>query len=414
MADTNEQRGPDDTSRTEPTSEAPEGGEGPHAGEAEAGGDTGSAEQAGGSGGEGRDASTQRAGGGRGGLVLAVLALLLALGVGGGGAYLYLELDQRLEGLETTVANREQQQEELRQELSEELDQATRDLRSTVEQHGQQQGRIAERQEELRNRAEQLGQEVEAVQRANQELRARLEGGPTYWRLERVETLLVNADRIARLEGDLDAARAALDSADRTLRDMNAPEWMEVRRAIQSAMTRLEEVPEPDLPGISFKLASLADSAMNLPVKGVEPPAMEPGEEGGQAQEEAPQGWWGRFRAGLEDFWEDVKGLVRLRRSGKEMEPLLPPDEATFLRHNLVLNLQSARLAALRGEVELYRRTLEESREWVGRFFDPDSDGVQAMLASLESLGDRLVTREAPSLEEPLATFRRIRAEREE
>ncbi|MFP4561379.1 MAG: uroporphyrinogen-III C-methyltransferase [Thiohalorhabdus sp.] len=411
MADTNEQRGPDDTSRTETTSEGPEGGEGPSAGGGRAGDGSGPEEQAGG---EGGGAPPQRAGGGRGGLVLALLALLLVLGLGGGGAYFYLGLDQRLQGLETTVANREQQQEDLRQELSQEMDQATQELQSTVEQHGQQQGSIAERQEDLRNRVEQLGQEVETLRQANQELQARLEGGPTYWRLERVETLLVSADRIARLEGDLDAAHAALESADRTLRDMNAPEWMEARRAIQSAMTRLEELPEPDLPGTAFKLASLAESALELPVKGVEPPAMEPGEGDGEAEEEDPRDWWGRFRAGLEDFWEDVKGLVRLRRSGEEMEPLLPPDDATFLRHNLVLNLQSARLAALRGEDELYRRTLEESREWVRRFFDPDSDGVQAMLDSLESLGDRRITREAPSLEEPLTTFRGIRSEREE
>ncbi|MFA9460497.1 uroporphyrinogen-III C-methyltransferase [Thiohalorhabdus methylotrophus] len=415
MADSNEQPGSDATSGPERMGESLQDNERPESEGAASTGEQGEEQgEAGGDNGGQRPPSNDK-GGGRGGLLLGGLALFVALGAGGAGAYFYLQLDRRVEDFATTLANREQQQERLRQELSQDLDQMVRELRSTLEQNSQAQSQLTQRQEELRNRIEQMTQSLQTLRGATQDLQAQLEGGPTYWRLERIETLLVSAERIAQLEEDPEAAYAALKSADQALRDLNAPGWMEVRRSIQSSMTKLEQANNPDLAGIAFKLSSLAESAMDLPVKGVSPPPLGDQEQQAAREEQAePRGWWGQFVAGLNAFWQDVKSLVRLRRSGKEMEPLLPPDKATFLRHNLVLNLQTARLAALQQRDELYHRSLRESRDWVQRFFDTDSSAVQAFLSSLKSLGDRNITQDLPPVDAPLTTFRQVRKERSE
>jgi uroporphyrin-3 C-methyltransferase len=333
----------------------------------------------------------------RGAYWLGGIALLVALAGAGAGGYAYWQLDRRLAGLDRSLAEQAGEKEEVRGALS--------GLRDRLA--GLRQG-----QERLGNRDEDLVSRLDTVEDATRDLSARLEGGPTYWRLERIETLLITADRLARLEGDPEAAHAALESADRALRNLKDPGWLEVRKSVQSALTRLEQVPKLDLPGIAFRLDSLVQAAMELPLKGSEAPAMGPEEAADAAAEPAPEGIWGTIKAGAGEFWADVKGLVRLRRSGQEVEPLLPPDKATFLRHNLVLNLEGARLAALRGQAEVYKGSLTEAADWVNRFFDPESDEVQGLLGALEDLRERRVARSLPSLEAPLRTFRELREER--
>jgi uroporphyrin-3 C-methyltransferase len=336
---------------------------------------------------------------GRGAYWLGGLALLLVLGAAGAGGYAYWLLDQRIQGvdrsLEVQVAERG------------DLQQALADLRTELEE-------VTTGQGELGDRADALDRRLSTVEEAARELRAKLEGGPAYWRLERIETLLVTADRLARLEGDPQAAYSALEEADRALRNLQDPGWLTVRKAVQAGMTRLEQLPDTDIPGITFRLDSLMDAALELPLARAEAPQMGGAEAPAEAAGEpaAPEGFWARFQAALGAFWTDVKELVRLRRSEEAVEPLLPPEEAGFLRHNLVLNLQAARLAALRGQPEVYKASLTEAADWVARYFDPESDAVNAMTRSLERLQGQSVSRALPALEEPLRTFRQVRKER--
>jgi uroporphyrin-3 C-methyltransferase len=333
----------------------------------------------------------------RGGRLLAVLALLVALGAAAAGGYAYWRLDQRMSGLSERLAATEQQD----RAVQEALDGLRDDLQAA-----------REARREIAGRADQLAEQTASVRKATQELFARIEGGPTYWRLERVESLLLAADRVVRLEHDPQAAYAALAEADRMLRELKDPAWLDVRQTIQATMTELEQAPQPDLPGIAFRLASLGEAALDLPLKRQQAPDLNRPPAEDAATEAEPQGVWGRIKAALGQFWTDIKGLVRLRRAGKDIEPLLPPDKAAFLRHNLVLNLQAARLAALRGEPKVYRQSLTAARDWVGRFFDGDSDEVAGMRGALDELADRRIAPELPKVEEPLRVFRQVRKER--
>jgi len=342
---------------------------------------------------------------GRGAYWLGALALLVALAGIGAGAYAYWRIDHRFIALDQSLSQLDQslnQQAAHKQETQE----ALADLRSSLES-------VRQGQSDLGARDDKLAQRLATLEEATQELRAQLESGPAFWRLERIETLLVTADRLARLEGEPKPAYAALESADDALRNLKDPGWLEVRKAIQSAMTRLEQVPETDVAGIAYRLDSLMEAALELPLKGAEPRQM--GQEAaGEAAEAAPEGegTWVRFKQAMGEFWADVKDLVSLRRTGKEVEPLLPPDKAGFLRHNLVLNLQSARLAALQGKGEVFDESLAQAVDWTERFFDPGSDEVRAMIEALQGLRERPVARSLPPLEAPLRTFRQVRQER--
>lgn len=327
---------------------------------------------------------------------LSTLALLAGLGALGGGGYLYWQWDARWATLEGRLGAQDDRLARLQGRL-ESQDEALDEAR---------QG-LAERVDELRG-------QLEEVQGRTADLQQRLEGGRRYWLLERVEGLLRTADRLARLEGDPRSARAALDAADTALRQLGDPDWLTVRQAIQDGMTDLEQAPRPDTPGIVLKLSSLTRTALDLPLRGTVPQDPEPptgGDTGEEPEEAAPEGFWGHVRAAADRFWSDLKGLVRLRRAESPAEPLLPPKEAHFLRHNLVLALQSARLAALRGDTEVYEQSLADARDWLGRFFAEDHEAVRGMDQTLADLADRRVARAFPDLDQPLERFLKLREE---
>lgn len=334
----------------------------------------------------------------RAGLWLGIVALILVLAVGGAGGYAYWRLESRLTGTQEAISGAETGRSQIRSDLSR--------LENELEGLGQ-------RQEEATDRTAEHATRLDTLQEAINELRQRIEGGPTYWRMERIEGLLLAANRVARLEGDPEAARVALEEADTLLQELKDPAWLSAREAIQDAMTRLEQAPAPDIPGIVLRLGSLEETALTMPIDRrdraqVEGPTGDKPASGG----EDTGSLWQRIRSGAGAFWKDLKGLVRLRRTTEEVQPLLPPDQAVYLRHNLVLTLQSAKVAALRGRGQVYEDALAKARDWTGRFFDPESDDVAAMASALEELQARPVETEVPELNQPLEAFRRIRKER--
>ncbi len=359
-------------------------------------------------------------------------ALALVLVIGGLGGYAYWRLEKRLaqtqERLHTGESSRSQLQPQLarlKDELAR-LQSAVEGIEGVKERQKDLVGRVknlAKRTTELASRTESHNQRLKALQKSTEQLVARVQGGPDYWRLEWVENLLLAAHRGGRLGGDTEAAYWALKKADKVLGELEDPAWLDVRQAIQKAMTRLEQVPKPDPLGIMVRLSSLEEAALDLPLKSRSLPASEesPGSESpadkvatdsADTDSSDPQTIWGKIRGAASSFGEELEGLVRLRRSEEKVEPLLPPEEAAFLRHNLVLALESARVAALRGHVSAYKDSLDRARDWVRRFFEPQNDEVAAMLKALEEVRARPLRVKVPDLSEPLETFQRLRQER--
>lgn len=351
---------------------------------------TGETHPAGGEKGQGKERRPRA----KGAYFLSTLALLAGLGALGGGGYVYWQWDARWAALDGRLSAQDDQLDRLRERLKSQ-DEA-----------------LSQAREDLASRVERLSGQLEREQERIGELQARLEGGRSYWLLERVEGLLRTADRLARLEGDPGSALAALDAADTALRQVGDPDWLPVRQAIQEAMTRLEQAPRADTPGIALKLSSLTRTALELPLRGTVAKDLEPPTgSASQEPESAPEGVWGHVRAALGSFWTDLKGLVRLRRAERPAEPLLPPKEAHFLRHNLVLALQSARLAALQGDEAVYEQSLSDARDWLERFFAEDHEAVGGMDQALQRLADKRVKRAFPDLNQPLQRFLDVREE---
>ncbi|ROR34394.1 uroporphyrinogen-III C-methyltransferase [Inmirania thermothiophila] len=226
-----------------------------------------------------------------------------------------------------------------------------------------------------------LGQRLQALRESVAELAARERGRDNAWLVAEAEYLLRVANHRLRLAGDRAAALAALRAADGRLREAADPRLIEVREAVAREIAALEAVAVPDLAGLAARISALEGLVPRLPVRGVRPP-LRPAAGDGAADRPPVRDLGGFLRA----VWADVRDLVRIRRDAEAAEPLLPPDAAYFLRENLRLKLEGARLALLRGDEAAYRELLRTARAWLERHFVADDTAVAAALGELEGL----------------------------
>ena len=145
-----------------------------------------------------------------------------------------------------------------------------------------------------------------------------------------------------QLAANPELARLALLQADERVLQLANPSLTNVRRALADELRALDSVRAPDIEGITLRLASLAAQADALPLR--RDIRTEANESGG---EEEPLS--GMDRA-IQSIKGTVENVVSVRRVDDEVRPLLAPEASYFLRTNLALQLQAARLALLQGD----------------------------------------------------------------
>lgn len=331
---------------------------------------------------------------------VAVLALLLGLGSAAGLGYGYWHLDQRLRAVQDQAAEAASSDESLR----ERIDGFEAEL-----------GSVTDRQERLTARMEAIDERLAGIRDLERTLRQRLEEGGSRWRIQRIGALLRTAKRLGRLEGDAAAAEAALDSAADLLAELADERWQPVLEAVDSARDALAQGQQPDIGTVTRRLTQLKEQAMALDLglplatrdgQGEASGGSQPTKPGGAS---ADSGWRATLWQGLTQFWADVRTLVRIRPAGESVQPLMPPREAEFLRQNLVLTLETARAAAVRGEATVYKRSLAHAAEWLEQYFAGDSDALRDLRQALQSLQSERIAANLPDLAAPLAAYREAR-----
>jgi uroporphyrin-III C-methyltransferase len=225
--------------------------------------------------------------------------------------------------------------------------------------------------------------------------------------LAEVEQLLVLASQQLQLAGNVRGGLAALQAADQRLARADKLAATPLRRAIAQDMDRLKAVPQVDTVGIAVKLDALIAQADSLPL-----PISEVG-----PTRVASRAYYSdeptAFSRAARDFWEEMKGLVRIRDMEVPDASLLAPSQAYFLRENLKLRLLSARVALLARDEPSFREDLKSSQAWVTKYFDPRAKPTAAALASLKQVSDSPVSITVPDINASLAAVRAARTARE-
>jgi len=281
---------------------------------------------------------------------------------------------------------------------------------------------LRERLRELAESDAAYGSELESLERQLEDLLDRYENTPARlssledamtalqgistgvrdnWWLAEAEYYMQIANAQLQLAGNPRLARLALEFADERIRALGNPALTEIRRALAQELRALEAMEKPDIEGITIELASLADSVESLPIQEY---VTRTGGTDAPLDEEA--GPLDRALTSVKGIFTDV---VSVRRTDEAVRPLLSPDARYFLRANLRLQMQTARLAMLRGERAVFEQSLEDAASWLREYFDTDSTAVRSALATIEQVRDEYVTAESPDISHSLALLRQHR-----
>ncbi len=221
------------------------------------------------------------------------------------------------------------------------------------------------------------------------------------WLLAEAEHFMQIANAQLQLAGNPNLAALALEMADERIAQLADPALTDVRRALAVELAELEVLEKPDIEGITLTLSSLAHVVGSLPLQQA---SANGDDEGPSVDAEL---------SGVERAWASVKGaasgLVRVTPPNETALPLMTPDAEYFLRTNLTLQLQVARLALLRGEKAVFEQSLDDAADWLRTWFDVDSAQVASTLETLAEIRDDMVVAAAPDISESLRLLRQYR-----
>src|SRR3954470_7270452 len=286
---------------------------------------------------------------------LAVIAVLLAVALT---ALFWIDVRNRIGGTQEEIARRLQ-----------DIDSGSREARSVARQ-----GQDALREAQARIvQLEARFTESQRQQLALEALYQELSRNRDEWQLAEIEQVLAIASQQLQLAGNVRAALLALQLAEARLARADRPQFLPVRRALARDIERLKALPAIDFPGMSARIGALVAAVEALPLA-----FDERAETKATPRDTAAPGFWTRLGA---EVWGELKQLVTVRRMSASEPPLLPPDQAYFLRQNLRLRLLDARLSLLARDEAGYRDDLRAAQGWLEQYFDMRSKQTAEALA---------------------------------
>jgi uncharacterized protein HemX len=219
--------------------------------------------------------------------------------------------------------------------------------------------------------------------------------------LAEAEYYMQIANAQLQLAGNPDLAAMALNMADDRIVQIADPALTEVRRALADERAALEVMEKPDIEGATLTLASLSRVVDSLPLK------QEAVADDDESAEIDPE------MSGVDRAWASVKGafsgVLKVTRTDDQARPLIAPDAVYFLRTNLSLQLQAARLALLRGEKTIYEQSLDDANAWIDEYFDTGSQQVQSTQQTITEIRDGTFAVAAPDISQSLRLLRQFR-----
>ena len=228
-------------------------------------------------------------------------------------------------------------------------------------------------------------------------------GARDAWLLAEAEYYMQIANAQLQLAGNPHLASLALGLADERLLQLANPALTDIRRALSLELRSLDVIEKPDTEGVTLTLASLAAVVDSLPLK--QEVALSDADEEAALDPELT----GVDRA-LASMKSAIDSAISVRRVDETVQPLIAPESQYFLRANLALQLQAARLAVLRGEETIFRQSLNDAASWLTEYFDTDSAAVRSSLQTIAEIHDSVFSVATPDISESLRLLRQFAA----
>ena len=285
-----------------------------------------------------------------------------------------------------------------------------------------QEQQIADRQGQLLERIEDDVQT--AVAAGRQEWERKLTTSETRQRVEQAASARQFADRMGRLESQVDrllevdrrawlgqeaiflirlaaqrlliardvaAAINLLTQADALLRETGEPTLEGVRADIARDRAALAALPKVDQVGLYARLSALIDQADQLQLAYEIPMASE-------VTDPVVSGWWDRAAAGWRAALTTLSDHLVIRRRSDDIAQLMTPEWASLARQNMRMLLEQAQIAMLSANQPLFETALQRAARFAELFADQDPDRVASIMADIQVMASENIAPELPDL----------------
>lgn len=216
-----------------------------------------------------------------------------------------------------------------------------------------------------------------------------------------IEAALRMAQQQSQLTGSMEPMLAALKSAQQRVQRVGQSRLTSVQRAIEKDLDQVKSAQVTDVPGLLIKLDELVALVDDLPLAN-QPALASSLKTPSVVALPANPTWW---QVGMERFWQELRGLLRVSRIDTPEAALLSPDQGFFLRENLKLKLLNARMGLLARQSESLQADLTASAGLVRKYFDMNSRKSQQALQLIEQSQSQLHKGEMPRLDSTLSSL---------
>lgn len=337
----------------------------------------------------------------RSGFWFGVIILLIIVGLAGAGFYLFTVLRSQQEGLggevkgqmSKQIADYQAQLTAIQSQLATvEANLAGKDahFNKTLAEFSQLHN------EKLENTRQDLNEAVAKVQRQLSKTRGD-------WLIADAEYLLGIANERLHLIGDVNTTREALEGADQRLSESGDAAAYKVREAIANELALLKSIEPVDTVGIYASVQTLQKQAdqlvLLLPYTGKAPAETEtPAPTTDPATEDTGL---------LDSALDQLEGIVTIRHTEHEVKEILTPEQAQFIREQLRVKLEIAKIALVQHNGALFKSGLADAKQWVEQNFTKNT-ASNNFIAELERFNSVNIHSQYPDISGSLKMLRDI------
>lgn len=222
------------------------------------------------------------------------------------------------------------------------------------------------------------------------------------WLWTESEYLLRLANQKLQLEGDRDSALLLLNTVDAMLSESGDPSLLGVRERISREVLALRSMEPVDTEGLYLRLNNLLPFVEQLSMRN----ALEQNYNDQLQQQRVSTA---QPDSGFVARTLDLLGAIFVWQHRDEtVAALLPPQEETVLKQNLLLLIQQAQLGLLMEQDVVYRSSLARGAEWMKRYFAIDSGAGRTLRDELDSLGAVSIRQQRPDISGSLELLKQI------
>ena len=225
------------------------------------------------------------------------------------------------------------------------------------------------------------------------------------WRLAEAEYLLRLANQRLLMSHDTASSRALLEQANVLLMSFTETTLLDVRQLIAEEMNALRATPIVGINDTWLEINALAARVAALPLvksarlgedmaptESVKPVTADP----------APQNVAEKLSVLFEQLRESFFSLFQLRKVSNPSLEFVSPDQEIYLRQNMQLALEQAKLALLQGREAVYRTSIATARSWAQRWFHQNDQESLLWRETLANLAQAEVQQQMPDISRSL------------